>query len=147
VHGTRPCGGESACDSVGADRILIRGGRHGGAVYRAGVFRRSTPPKGGVDLLRRLRGRRTVCLKRLGDGHASEVRLWRFLNSPHVTAAEMLATEDGAGKENRNVSPPLDGTLMGRGGGWGERSGEMASSKARRLRERPIIGEFRLARS
>lgn len=39
-----------------------------------------------------MRARRTVCLKRLGDGHAGEVRLSRFLNSPHVTASEMLST-------------------------------------------------------
>jgi hypothetical protein len=51
-------------------------------------------------LLRRLRGRRTVCLRRLGEGHAGEVRLSRFLNSRHVTAAEMLATaaSDCAGR-------------------------------------------------
>jgi hypothetical protein len=45
--------------------------------------------------LQRLRARRTVCLKRLGDGHAGEVRLSRLLNSRHVTAAEMLATAAG----------------------------------------------------
>lgn len=39
-----------------------------------------------------MRARRTVCLRRLGDGHAGEVRYSRFLNSRHVTSAEMLAT-------------------------------------------------------
>jgi hypothetical protein len=39
-----------------------------------------------------MRARRTVCLRRLGQGHAGEVRYSRFLNSAHVTAAEMLAT-------------------------------------------------------
>ena len=39
-----------------------------------------------------MRARRTVCLRRLGDGHAGEVRYSRFLNSPHVTPTEMLAT-------------------------------------------------------
>ena len=39
-----------------------------------------------------MRARRTVCLKRLGRGHAGEVRFSRFLNSRHVTADEMLAT-------------------------------------------------------
>lgn len=39
-----------------------------------------------------MRARRTVCLRRLGDGHAGEVRYSRFLNSLHVTPAEMLAT-------------------------------------------------------
>jgi len=39
-----------------------------------------------------MRARRTVCLRRLGDGHAGEVRYSRFLNSAHVTPAEMLAT-------------------------------------------------------
>ena len=45
--------------------------------------------------MQRLRARRTVCLKRLGDGHAGEVRFSRLLNSRHVTAAEMLATAAG----------------------------------------------------
>jgi hypothetical protein len=39
-----------------------------------------------------MRARRTVCLRRLGGGHAGEVRYSRFLNSPRVTATEMLAT-------------------------------------------------------
>jgi hypothetical protein len=39
-----------------------------------------------------MRARRTVCLRRLGGGHAGEVRYSRFLNSPRVTAAEMLTT-------------------------------------------------------
>jgi hypothetical protein len=45
-----------------------------------------------MALLARMRARRTVCLRRLGGGHAGEVRYSRFLNSPRVTAAEMLAT-------------------------------------------------------
>jgi hypothetical protein len=43
-------------------------------------------------LLAAMRARRTVCLRRLGAGHAGEVRYSRFLNSAQVTAAEMLAT-------------------------------------------------------
>jgi hypothetical protein len=39
-----------------------------------------------------MRARRSVCLRRLGKGHAGEVRFSRFLNSASVTAAEMLAT-------------------------------------------------------
>ena len=39
-----------------------------------------------------MRAQRTVCLRRLGKGHAGEVRYSRFLNSPRVTAVEMLAT-------------------------------------------------------
>lgn len=39
-----------------------------------------------------MRARRTVCLRRLGGGHAGEVRYSRFLNSAHVTSAEMLTT-------------------------------------------------------
>jgi Transposase DDE domain len=39
--------------------------------------------------------RRTVCLRRLGEGHAGEVRYSRFLASPRVTPAEMLATAAG----------------------------------------------------
>jgi hypothetical protein len=39
-----------------------------------------------------MRTQRTVCLRRLSDGHAGEVRFSRFLNSPHVTPSEMLAT-------------------------------------------------------
>jgi Transposase DDE domain len=42
-----------------------------------------------------MRARRTVCLRRLGKGHAGEVRYSRFLNSAHVTPAEMLATAAG----------------------------------------------------
>lgn len=42
-----------------------------------------------------MRARGTVCLRRLGAGHAGEVRFSRFLNSRHVTAAEMLATAAG----------------------------------------------------
>src|SRR5207249_1965886 len=81
-----------ACDSVGADHLLIRGGWHGRAARGAGTFRRSAAPKRGADLLAAMCARRTVCLRRLGDGHAGEVRYSRFLNSPHVTPAEMLAT-------------------------------------------------------
>ena len=40
--------------------------------------------------------KRTVCLKRLGGGHASEVRFSRFLNSRRVTAQEILATAAAA---------------------------------------------------
>jgi hypothetical protein len=43
-------------------------------------------------LLAAMRARRSVCLRRLGKGHAGEVRYSRFLNSSHVTPAEMLAT-------------------------------------------------------
>ncbi len=71
---------------------LIRGGRHDEAVQRAWLFRRFAPQKGGTDLLRRLRAKRTVCLRRLGGGHAGEVRFSRFLNSPRVKAAEMFET-------------------------------------------------------
>ena len=39
-----------------------------------------------------MRARGTVCLRRLADGHAGEVRFSRFLNSRHVTPAEMLVT-------------------------------------------------------
>ena len=39
-----------------------------------------------------MRARRTVCLRRLGRGHAGEVRFSRFLNSRHVTQDEMLST-------------------------------------------------------
>jgi hypothetical protein len=39
-----------------------------------------------------MRARRSVCLRRLGQGHAGEVRFSRFLNSTHVTATAMLAT-------------------------------------------------------
>lgn len=39
-----------------------------------------------------MRAKRTVCLRRLGRGHAGEVRFSRFLNSRHVTSTEMLAT-------------------------------------------------------
>jgi hypothetical protein len=39
-----------------------------------------------------MRAKRSVCLKRLGRGHAGEVRFSRFLNSRRVTPAEMLAT-------------------------------------------------------
>lgn len=46
-------------------------------------------------MLARMRARRTVCLKRLGCGHAGEVRFSRFLNNRRVTAAEMLATAAG----------------------------------------------------
>jgi hypothetical protein len=42
-----------------------------------------------------LRAQRTVCLRRLGKGHAGEVRYSRFLNSARVTPAEMLATAAG----------------------------------------------------
>lgn len=80
------------CDSVRVDRNLIRGGRHDGTVHKSGIFRRSAPPKGGADLLRRMRVKRSVCLRRLGRGHAGEVRFSRFLNSRHVTPAQMLAT-------------------------------------------------------
>ena len=80
------------CDSVRADHNLIRGGRHDETSLRTGVFRRSAPPKGGAYLLRRMRAERTVCLRRLGKGHAGEVRFSRLLNSRHVTPAEMLAT-------------------------------------------------------
>src|SRR5258705_121713 len=86
------CMGGLVCDSVGADHRLIRGGWHDRAAFGAGAFRRSAPPKRGVDLLGAMRVRRTVCLRRLSDGHAGEVRYSRFLNSPHVTPAEMLAT-------------------------------------------------------
>lgn len=39
-----------------------------------------------------MRARRTVCLRRLGRGHAGEVRFSRFLNSHRVSPEEMLAT-------------------------------------------------------
>jgi hypothetical protein len=42
-----------------------------------------------------MRAHGTVCLKRLGRGHADEVRFSRFLNSPRVTSAEMLETAAG----------------------------------------------------
>jgi hypothetical protein len=84
--------GRLACDSLWANGKLIRGGRHDAAIEGTWLFRRSAPQKGGAYLLRRLRAQRTVCLRRLGGGHAGEVRLSRFLNSPRVTATEMLAT-------------------------------------------------------
>lgn len=84
--------GGPGCDSVVADHRSIRGGRDEGAAYRAGAFRRPAAAKRGVDFLAALRARRTVCLRRLGGGHAGEVRYSRFLNSAQVTAAKMLAT-------------------------------------------------------
>lgn len=39
-----------------------------------------------------MRAESSVCLRRLGRGHAGEVRYSRFLNSRHVTAGEMLET-------------------------------------------------------
>lgn len=39
-----------------------------------------------------MRANRSVCLRRLGRGHAGEVRYSRLLNSRHVTAVEMLDT-------------------------------------------------------
>lgn len=81
-----------ACDSVRVEFTLIRSDRHDGPVCKSGRIRRSASRKGGADLLRRMRAESSVCLRRLGKGHAGEVRYSRFLNSRRVTAREMLAT-------------------------------------------------------
>ena len=87
---------EHVCDSVHVDHTSIPGGRHDAtackAARRARDFRRPAPKKGGADLLAAMRARRTVCLRRLGRGHAGEVRFSRFLNSHRVSPEEMLAT-------------------------------------------------------
>lgn len=80
------------CDSVGVDLGLIRGIRHGGRGHKSGQVRRSASRKGGADLLARMLAERSVCLRRLGAGHAGEVRYSRLLNSPRVTTREMFAT-------------------------------------------------------
>ena len=71
--------------------------------------------KAGTDLLAALRRKRTVCLRRLGGGHAGEVRFSRFIYSPKVTVREMLDTaarHAGAQSAGRHVLAIEDTTEL-----------------------------------
>lgn len=84
-------------------------------------------------MLARVRARRTVCLRRLGGGHAGEVRYSRFLNSPRVTAAEMLAT----------AASHCAGRVAGRHPGTGSGAGVLAIQDTSEINYQAHAGRVR----
>lgn len=78
------------CDSV-ADTVVKPGCRDEGWGTLGGPVRGWSPGQRGAALLGRVVARGEVCLRRLGERRADEVRFGRFLANPKVTVERLIA--------------------------------------------------------
>jgi hypothetical protein len=61
----------------------------------SGIFWRRAPKKNGAQLLARVSERQTICVRKVGDNRAEQVKIRRFLSNERVTMSEMVMHQRG----------------------------------------------------